>query len=356
MHGVSFVICTYNGAQRLPTVLERLSRQDNPTRIPAEILVIDNASNDGTAEVVLAHADRLDIHVQVIREPRQGLSFARVTGLNSAKYDLICFVDDDNWVPADWLWRVESVMASHPGVGACGGYISPVFATAAPGWFETAKERYAVSTETRANGWVRESGGFLAGAGLTVRKSAWRQLWEGGFEFRTTDRRGLHLSSGGDAELCLALRLAGWDLWFDYALLLHHYLPADRLNWKYARRLYRGCASCAAVLDAYVHVLDSQTPPRDRLDRYRKAWGGSWLWYASSAARWLLTNPTAVLSASFGEGENNFRVLETEMYFGRFLSYVQLRGEYDRLVRELVTAPWRKHQPVCAEVACPQSQ
>src|SRR6185437_5482655 len=49
--GVSVVICTYNGAARLPRTLAHLAAQENTGAIAWEVLVVDNASTDDTAEV-----------------------------------------------------------------------------------------------------------------------------------------------------------------------------------------------------------------------------------------------------------------------------------------------------------------
>jgi hypothetical protein len=54
--------------------------------------------------------------------------------------------------------------------------------------------------------WVRNG---LWGAGLCVRKTAWEGLVERGFRPKLTDRTGTQLTTGGDNEMCLALRLAG---------------------------------------------------------------------------------------------------------------------------------------------------
>ena len=55
---IDIVICTYNRASGLDLVLENLSRQSCGDRVQWRVLVVDNASTDGTAEVVAKHRHR----------------------------------------------------------------------------------------------------------------------------------------------------------------------------------------------------------------------------------------------------------------------------------------------------------
>jgi GT2 family glycosyltransferase len=75
-------------------------------RLPAEIIVVDDGSEDGTAEAAEAEGD-----VRVIRHPvNQGLSAARNTAVDAARTPWIALLDsDDEWLPAhlDALWTAR---------------------------------------------------------------------------------------------------------------------------------------------------------------------------------------------------------------------------------------------------------
>src|SRR5690348_8092021 len=73
--GISVVICTYNGAERLPQTLAHLAAQEDTGTIAWEVLVVDNASTDDTAEVARRcwPADA-PAPLRVVGEPRMGLS------------------------------------------------------------------------------------------------------------------------------------------------------------------------------------------------------------------------------------------------------------------------------------------
>src|SRR5690349_6454715 len=98
-NGVSVVICSYNGAQRIPATLRHLAEQDAPGELPWEVVVVDNASTDGTAErAQVVWSDQSTVPLRLVSEPRPGLMHARERGLHESTYNVVTFVDDDNWV------------------------------------------------------------------------------------------------------------------------------------------------------------------------------------------------------------------------------------------------------------------
>ncbi|OYX08927.1 MAG: hypothetical protein B7Z16_18900 [Algoriphagus sp. 32-45-6] len=92
--GVSVVICTFNGKQRLKPTLEHALRQI--FSYPYEILVVNNASTDGTAGWVKELAILSDFKglIRVVSEHKPGLSHARLRGVFEARFSIILFCDD----------------------------------------------------------------------------------------------------------------------------------------------------------------------------------------------------------------------------------------------------------------------
>ena len=90
---VSIVVPAYNAAEFLEDTLESAIAQ---THKNIEVLVIDDGSQDSTAEV----AGRFSPPVRVIRTENQGVAMARNTGIKEATGDFIAFLDaDDLWEP-----------------------------------------------------------------------------------------------------------------------------------------------------------------------------------------------------------------------------------------------------------------
>jgi len=91
---VSVIIPTYNGARWLGDCLHSVLRQ---SVAPSQVIVINDASTDGTAAVLQEFA----AHVTVVpHASQQGIGAARNSGLRRASGDFLAFLDhDDLWLP-----------------------------------------------------------------------------------------------------------------------------------------------------------------------------------------------------------------------------------------------------------------
>jgi glucosyl-dolichyl phosphate glucuronosyltransferase len=102
MTGVSIIICTRNRADFLSMTLQSLGRMEIPRDHSAELIVVDNGSTDGTAELIrTATLPNLSLHY--IHEPRQGKSHGLNSALDAAQGEIILWTDDDVKVPRDWI-------------------------------------------------------------------------------------------------------------------------------------------------------------------------------------------------------------------------------------------------------------
>lgn len=333
--GVTVAICCHNSAARLTPTLRHLADQQTDPAIPWEVLIIDNASTDATASVAASlWPTPPPAPLRIVAEPRPGLQFVREKAYAEARHPIISFIDDDNWVCRDWVTRVADIMARHPDVGACGGPSEAVCESPPPPWFDWVKHCYAVGTQGDAPSEGHRR--ILWGAGMSVRREAVDRLIRLGFRSILVGRQGNSLTAGEDAELCFALRLSGWNLWYDPTLRLRHYIPTSRLNWRYVRRLHRGFG--VSLADPYLHVLGEgigDCPPHKM--RWRWVFSRE-LWYAlrSPGGFWRLFQAA--------DHEGDAALLAAEHRAGRLEALWRQRRIYDRRVRALSIAPWRARQ------------
>jgi glycosyltransferase involved in cell wall biosynthesis len=105
---IAVVIPAYNEEEHLGALLHALLVQ---TRIPDEIIVVDDGSADGTAEVAKQYADR---GVILLEEPHEGVNAARHKGTMRASADIVVQTDADVELPRAWIARIASRFEREP--------------------------------------------------------------------------------------------------------------------------------------------------------------------------------------------------------------------------------------------------
>lgn len=325
--GVSVIICCFNSARRLPETLRHLAAQQVTEETAWEVVVVDNASTDETAEVARrCWPTEAAAPLRVVLETEAGLSHARVRGMREARYDVISFIDDDNWAAGDWISRVSAIFAAHPEIGGAGGRMEEVCEIAPPGWFQEVKAHYAVGPQHLQSGDVTNSAGtLLCGAGLNLRTGAVRKLLADGFVFLMSGRKENRLSMGEDSELCFALRASGWRFWYDDELVLKHFIPQTRLRWDYAVRLMRGLGESSPLFTLYLCAL--KAPPFERYP----VWKATWVFQTSKALRQFVAVILSHPEACFRQREGSVSVLEFERSKSRLAGLWALFGRYGKV-------------------------
>lgn len=125
---LSIILPTYNRAASLRHALAALLGR-SAGAASFELVVVDNNSTDGT-EALLARID--DPRLLVIREPRQGLSYARNAGVKLSHSDYVAFTDDDVEAAPGWAATIIETLDANPDVDGVGGRVLPVWPGGAP--------------------------------------------------------------------------------------------------------------------------------------------------------------------------------------------------------------------------------
>lgn len=103
MGSISVIIPCRDDAEFLRACLDAVARQSRPAD---EVIVVDNGSTDDSAAVALAAG------ATVVSEPRRGIWPATAAGFDAASGAVLTRLDADSVPPADWLQRVERLMAA----------------------------------------------------------------------------------------------------------------------------------------------------------------------------------------------------------------------------------------------------
>jgi glycosyltransferase involved in cell wall biosynthesis len=112
---VSVIMASHNAAAFIEEAIDSVLGQ---TYESLELIVVDDCSIDGTAEIVAGYAERNPERVRTqLKQIRQGPCRARNDALATARGELICWIDhDDVWLPTKVQEQVE-LLASKPDVG-----------------------------------------------------------------------------------------------------------------------------------------------------------------------------------------------------------------------------------------------
>lgn len=254
--GVTVLICTHNGENNLKKTLQYLAKQNVNDDLEWEILIINNASTDNTRNAALKiWGDlKVDISFTVVDESQLGKDRAMDLGLELSKYSYVIVCDDDNWLGDNYVQDSFSIMEKNPRIGMLGGKGIPAFDRPPPKWFDLYKTYYAVGSQSKINGEIKHfwpSYRFLWGAGVVIRMETYYLLKKAGFRRILTYRKNPKVARSEDLELCFAIWLTGYKLWYDKNLQYQHYISNDRLKWSYLLKVVKQSISAIHYLRPY---------------------------------------------------------------------------------------------------------
>jgi GT2 family glycosyltransferase len=193
---ISVVVPVRDGAGSLPALLASLGAQDlEPERF--EVVVVDNASTDGSAQLAAAHGAR------VVSEPVANRSRARNAGVRAASADLLAFIDADCTATPHWLSGLLECRGAAPLVA---GPVQ-IETHTPPNTIERFESYWRFDQATTVEQ------GWAATANLMVERRAFDAI--GGF-----DSSYPHI--GEDVDFCLRARAAGHELGYCPAAVVRH--------------------------------------------------------------------------------------------------------------------------------------
>lgn len=225
---ISVVIVNYRKGELLHDCVESVFATAKDLRV--EVIVVDNASGDGTAESLPRDLSRLRLIAN-----RDNVGFARATnqGMATASGDLLLWLNPDTVVREGALAELRGFMRGHQDAGAVGPkMVGPDGSTqyscrAFPSFAAALFARYSLATQLWPSNpfsrryllsdWAHDTVrkvDWISGACLMTSRDVIRQvggLDEGFFLFNE------------DVDWCRRLKTAGWSVYYEpHAVVVHH--------------------------------------------------------------------------------------------------------------------------------------
>lgn len=215
MTALSVIVCTRDrkpGLMRcLRSVIDSAAASSWPVEM--EIVVVDDGSEDGTAEAVQTlAAEERRATVRLIRQPGLGLSAARNTGVAKARGALLAFIDDDCIASPPYVAELIARFAGERELVLRGGRVVLGDPLDAP---------LTICPSDRAERLDRrfDVGGFILGCNMAMRREVLDAL--GPFDERLG--AGSSLRSGEDTDMIIRAVTGGIAVEFTGDMTVHHF-------------------------------------------------------------------------------------------------------------------------------------
>lgn len=240
----SIIIPVYNGREYLSACLDAIHAS---SRKPYEIIVVDDASTDHSAEIARSRA------VEVLQLPRQsGPAAARNYGAGKAQGDILFFVDADVVVRPETIARVAADFEQNPGIVAVFGSYDD--SPAAPGLVSQFRNLLHHFTHQQSRS---DANSFWAGCG-----AIYREIFD---ELKGFDEDQYAKPSTEDIELGLRVRTNGYGILLDKDLQVKHLKHWGWRSWLTVDIFQRAVPWSQLILKSSFSPRDLNLQPKHRI-------------------------------------------------------------------------------------------
>lgn len=227
---LSVVVCTHNREAYLPECLVNLSNQ-NATNDLFEIIVVNNNCTDGTEAICLEfEKQHPNLNFVYTKEKKPGLSNARNKGIETARGEIISFIDDDGFAREDYVSEIIRI-ADNPSYDeyiAFGGKVIPRYNEGMEPIWLSKYINGVVSKVDLGEKVMPFTAKYPAGCNMIFRAEFFEQ--HGGFNADLEIR-------GDDKFVFLKLKAAGLKILYVPSIYVEHFMDDYRLEYNFLKRL-----------------------------------------------------------------------------------------------------------------------
>jgi GT2 family glycosyltransferase len=216
---VSVVVLCYNNLALTQACLASVEANSHWPKL--ELVVVDNASTDGTAAWLREFAAGRPWVKLVLNEKNLGFAAGNNTGLSAASGDVLIMLNNDTQVSPGWIHGLWHHLARDPSLGMVGPVTNNIGneAKIEPGYTDTADmPAWAAARAVRVAG-RQTNCRVLAFFCVAMRREVYEQV--GGLD------EAFGLGFFEDDDYCNRVREAGWQLAIADDVFVHHHLSAS---------------------------------------------------------------------------------------------------------------------------------
>jgi glycosyltransferase involved in cell wall biosynthesis len=258
----SVVIPTYNRAGELQQTLASLAKISHGGTW--EVIVVDNNSTDTTRQVVADAVANFPVELRYLLEPQVGRSAALNAGIKAATGEIIANTDDDVRFEPDWLQQAGEALDREQ-CDFVGGKVLPIWGGPKPEWLSDERgPHWGVIALLDYGPEPVEFGKLYTplGVNLAFKREAFDRcgLWDPGLGRKAGTLLGQEVR-----EWMRRARDAGLRGMYAPQMVVHHVIPAQRLQKSYFRRWFYWHGVSRAMLYQQ-HPIDMQAPEETSID------------------------------------------------------------------------------------------
>ncbi len=246
------IICTRNRPEALKTCLLSLLSQD--TLLPP-IIVVDNNSDEDLTKGLVTDLSKKFPNLDYVSEPEIGLSQARNKGAQISVTPWLIYLDDDAYVPQNYLSVVENIIETRRDIVCFGGPYYASYDYGKPKWLplDFGNKQWPECKESN-----EICSGYLSGGNLGIKRNVLESV--GGFP-QIFGMRGSFIGYGEDDYVQYILKGIGYKLHFFPEMYVHHTVMPHKLNliWHLKNAFAKGKdqISVPSVSTSIIHSLKS---------------------------------------------------------------------------------------------------
>lgn len=238
---VSIIICTKDRIDSLMACLASVvTALDRASPLAAEIIVIDNNSQDDTAEQVTRFSQNCPYPVILGKERKRGQAAARNSGMRLSKGDILIFTDDDCRLSQDHITQALAHFMTDKEPVLRGGRVSLGHPEDIPLTVQLCP--HIIQWHIHIKGWSHLGGGVIPGCNMAMPRTLIERV--GFFDERMG--AGTNIPAGEDSDYILRAYQNGFLIEYvpDMEVAHHH----GRKTLEEGRRLIKNYAIAAGAV------------------------------------------------------------------------------------------------------------